>query len=347
MAPRVIDTGHGTRIVAGWSVLDGIAGLLPVRDERRGVAVLAQPTVTGPAARVAAALHAGGYVVVEVELADGEAAKELAALDVVFRRLNDAGLTRGDTIVAVGGGAATDAAGFVAATYLRGIEAVYVPTTLLAAVDAAIGGKTAVNLGGKNLVGAVAPPALVVIDEEVLAALPPRLLAQGHAEALKAGYVGDPELVAVYARSGPAVPLDVVVARAVALKVGIVDRDLREHGVRAWLNLGHTVGHAVEIVAGTSHGEAVAIGMVAAAEASRLVTGFEWRDQLEDVLRRLGLPVRAAGVKAGEVVALMALDKKRGRSGLRMVVLEGVGRPRLVTVDDATVRAALAAIDVW
>ncbi len=165
-------------------------------------------------------------------LPDGEAAKTLAVAEGVYEWLAGLGLTRADTVLGVGGGSLTDLAGFVAATFLRGVEAVYVPTTLVGAVDAAIGGKTGVNLGAKNLVGAFQHPARVVIDADLLDALPLGLRRDGAAEALKAGLIGDPDLVGLYERDGLEADPAEVVRRAVAVKAAVVGRDFREEGER-------------------------------------------------------------------------------------------------------------------
>lgn len=317
------------------------------RPGRARVAVLAQPGEPARLARALVGALQGSDLAAEMRiLPDGEEAKTLAVAAGVYEWLAGLGLTRDDTVLAVGGGALTDLAGFVAATFLRGVEAVYVPTTLLGAVDAAIGGKTAVNLGAKNLVGAFRHPARVVIDADVLDALPESLRREGAAEALKAGLVGDPNLVALYERDGlEADPLEVV-RRAVAVKAAIVGRDFREQGERAYLNYGHTIGHAVEAATGVSHGSAVAVGMVAAGRAAALVAGFPEEERQREVIARLGLPVAGRGAGRGEVQRLLGLDKKRDAAGLRMVLLERVGRPRLEHVAAATVEAALAAVGI-
>ena len=253
-------------------------------------------------------------------------------------------MTRGDLIVAIGGGSLTDAAGFVAGTYLRGVDAVFVPTTLLGAVDAAIGGKAALNLDGKNLVGVFKHPDRVIVDLEILEALPAELLKQGHAEALKAGFIADANLVELYERGTAAASIDEIVRRAIAVKAEVVSDDFRETGRRAILNFGHTVGHAVETLSDLSHGEAVAVGMVAAAAASREELGFEGEDRISAVVESVGLPIRAPALDGREVRAAMQLDKKRDASGLRMVLLEDFGRPVLKSVDAATVTVALEAI---
>ena len=335
-----------SEIVIDRGVADDPQAVLDPRTDRANAVVLCQPTTRGVAERLAAALSRTGVAATVIELRDGEAVKALDALDPIYRGLNDLALTRGDTIVGVGGGALTDVAGFVAATYLRGVEAVYVATTLLGAVDAAIGGKTAVNVGGKNLVGVFAHPRRVVIDLDLLDQLPADLIRQGSAEALKAGLVGDPELVSLYARHGIDAPLEEVVDRAVGVKATVVSDDFREHGKRAFLNYGHTIGHAIEAESGISHGDAVAIGMVAAGTASQLTVGFTRADEQRELIERLGLPTVAPPVDAARVLELVNLDKKRDTAGTRMVVLEEIGRPAVLNVDDATVRAALASVDV-
>jgi len=311
------------------------------------VALLCQPGEPARLARaLARAIRAGGEAAAVRVLPDGEGAKTLAVAGAVYEWLAGLGLNRQDTVLGVGGGALTDAAGFVAATFLRGVEAVFVPTTLLGAVDASIGGKTALNLGAKNLVGAFHHPARVVVDADILDALPERLRIAGSAEALKAGLVGDPGLVALYESDGSGADLEDVVRRAVAVKAAIVGRDPREQGERAHLNYGHTVGHAVEVAGGLGHGPAVAVGMVAAGRASALLAGFTGEGRQRAVLERLGLPVAAPGPGRAAVLGLMGQDKKRTGAGLRMVLLEAVGRPRLEVVGTATVEAALAAVGI-
>ena len=266
---------------------------LPDRPDRERVAVLLQPNV--PSSTTDAITRGLGDLDVEViELPDREEAKELGAVGAIYDRLADFNLGRRDTIVGVGGGAATDVAGFVAATWLRGVESVLVPTTLLGAVDAAIGGKTGINRMGKNLVGAFWHPTRVVVDLDVLEALPAMLRSEGSAEIVKAGLIGDPEIVAAFASGGDATPLDRVVARAIRVKADVVGRDFREAGERAILNFGHTIGHAVEIQSGLAHGFAVSIGMVAAGIVSARRHGFD-ADWLTDLLFSMGLPVAAVG----------------------------------------------------
>jgi 3-dehydroquinate synthetase len=249
-------------------------------------------------------------------------------------------------VVGVGGGAVTDLAGFVGAVFLRGVRVHFVPTTLLAAIDASIGGKSGVNVGGKNLVGAFRHPARVVIDLSVLDALPGELIREGLAEALKAGLVGDPGLFELIERDGQGADLAEVVTRAVAVKARIVGEDFEERGVRAHLNYGHTVGHALEAITGMPHGEAVAVGMVAAGRASVIEAGFDGEERQRSAIAGLGLPTEAPGVDRIELLSRLRLDKKHDSHGLRMVVLEAVGRPLVRPVGSATVGAALAAVGI-
>ena len=236
--------------------------------------------------------------------------------------------------------------GFIAATYLRGIEFVNVPTTLLGAVDASVGGKTGVNLRAKNMVGVFAHPARVVIDVDVLDRLPPELKRQGSAEALKAGMIGDERLVALLETEGLEADLEKVVARAVAVKADVVGRDFTEQGERAVLNYGHTIGHALEVALQLSHGEAVAVGMVAAGRASAIRCGFSEESRQNEAIGRLGLPLAAADADPDRVGELLGFDKKRDAAGLRMVLLAAIGAPEVEHVEAATVREALAAVGI-
>ena len=269
----------------------------------------------------------------------------MAVVEKAYRWLAEVSLGRYDTIVGVGGGAATDMAGFVAATWLRGVESVMVPTTMLGAVDAAIGGKTGINLEGKNLVGAFHLPSRVIVDLDVLETVPASLRLEGLAEALKAGLVADPVLVELFERHGASAPLDQVVTRSIKVKAEVVSADYREDGRRAILNFGHTIGHGVEMAAGMPHGMAVAVGMVAAGAVSAARYGFpaQW---LTDVIFSLGLPVSAFGVSHDSVVGFVGKDKKRTADGTRMVLLRSVGDPVVDLVDDAEIDLGLAAVGI-
>ncbi len=304
-------------------------------------AVFAQPGSAELAAGIAKRLGAGLEI-----LPDREDAKRLSVVEAAYLWLNDLEFTRHDLVVAVGGGALTDVAGFVAATYLRGVPVVLIPTTLLAAVDAAIGGKTGINVGGKNLAGVFRHPGRVLIDTAVLAALPPELRREGAAEAVKAGWIGDPELVRIYERHGLDASVDVVVPKALAVKAAVVSGDFEETGQRAWLNYGHTIGHAVEVAAGLSHGAAVSIGMVAAAAISATKLGFAEGERQRSILDKLGLPVVSPQLPVEDVLRLTALDKKRDSAGLRMTLLRGIADPVVLPVDERDVREGLAAVGI-
>jgi 3-dehydroquinate synthetase len=333
-----------TDVVIGRSVIDSatvlggaFAGPIPI---------LTQPGAAATASLLAESVEAAGLVVEILTLDDGEAAKRFSVVEDAIRWLADLGVNRDGVVVAVGGGALTDVAGLIAGVYLRGVAVVYVPTTLLGAVDAAIGGKTAVNVAGKNLAGLFRHPERVVVDADVLDALSDVLKRHGFAEALKAGLVGDPQLVEIIERDGIDADLEQVARRAVAVKMGIVARDFTESGERAHLNYGHTVGHAIEAASGLPHGDAVAIGMVAAGRVSAIVAGYGEEERQRAAIERLGLPVAAPAVDGAQVMRHIARDKKRDAGGLRMVVLEAIGAPKVVRVDAATVDAALKSVGV-
>ena len=295
-------------------------------------------------------------------LAAGEASKTLAGLGAVIDALAALGATRDACVYALGGGVVGDLAGFAAACWMRGVDCVQLPTSLLAMVDSSVGGKTAVDIpAGKNLVGAFHPPRAVFADTRVLATLPVRELRAGLAEVVKYGALGD---VAFFAwleqHAGELIAADPpvlaeAIARSCAHKAAIVARDPLEKGERALLNLGHTFGHAIETEQGYSapgrdalnHGEAVAVGMVLAARLSTALGRAPAADaeRLQALLQRLGLPVAIpAGLQPDALLARMRLDKKNVAGRLRLVLWQGMGRAEVVPdVDEAAVRAVLAA----
>jgi 3-dehydroquinate synthase len=327
------------RIVGGVTRVTVGRGIAPTVLEGldRGFAVLCQPG-SEPVAR---GLTDQVYV-----LPDGEAAKTLTTVEGTVVALAADGLRRDSAIVAVGGGALLDAAGFIAAVYLRGIEARYLPTTLLGAVDASIGGKNGINVAGKNLVGTFTHPSDVVVDLDVIGAIPHPLFVEGMAEIIKAGAIADPELLDAIVENGTDTDLDLLVSRSISVKSDVVDADFTEQDRRAILNFGHTIGHAVEFLAGWSHGHSVAVGMVAACAASARATGFDGTDRIVAALERTGLPIAAPHLDRDAVVDLVAKDKKADAEGLRMVLLEDIGRPLVSHVDSATLDAALAATGI-
>jgi 3-dehydroquinate synthase len=334
---------------------ESYAGLGELLRGRRRVAVVTQAAVdehVGPIARVA--LDAAEVRYETFVIGEGEDAKSLATVEELGRGFTRFGLLRGDVVVAIGGGVVGDTAGFAAAVYYRGIDVVQVPTTLLAMVDSAIGGKTGVNLPeGKNLVGAFHQPIGVFANPSVLASLPDRDYRCGLGEIAKYALMGDDfvssRVDALVARD-PEVLADVI-ARCAALKVRCVEADeLERTGARAVLNYGHTLGHALETATGHAlqHGEAVAIGLVFAAHLSTTLerTPPELAVRTEALVRALGLPTQApAGVAAAELLAIMARDKKSA-GGLTFVLDGPSGIERVDDPDPVAVDKALAAIGV-
>ncbi len=338
--------GDASRIQIGRGILEPAIASVFSAARPAVAAVLTQEPAADHARRVVRALESAGIRVELNTLPEGEACKELAVATETYRWMAGIGLGRRDVVVGVGGGTVTDLAGFVAATWLRGVRFVGVPTTLLGAVDAAVGGKTGVNLDGKNLVGAFHHPTDVVIDVDTLETLPPALRREGLAESVKCGLIADVSLLELLERDREAADLEQVVRAAVAVKAGVVERDFREAGEREILNYGHTIGHGIEVAGNLRHGHAIAIGMVAAGAAAAELSGFADEERQRDAIAGLGLPVSAPPLERAAVERLIAMDKKRTAEGLRMVLLEAVGRPQVVVVDAATVDIALAAIGI-
>ena len=294
--------------------------------------------------------------IAEIVLPDGERSKSWETLNRVFDALLGARLGRDTLIVALGGGVIGDLAGFAAAVYQRGVPFLQVPTTLLAQVDSAVGGKTAINHpAGKNMIGAFHQPSAVISDVATLDTLPERELRAGIAEVIKHGLALDATFFEwvetnveqlVRKERGALVH---AVRRSCELKAAIVAEDERESGARALLNFGHTFGHAIEAATGYGawlHGEAVAAGMVMACELSQLMGYLKKADveRVREVVKRAGLPVTGPALAPERLLELMALDKKAARGRTRFVVLETIGRARLAAdIDEAQVRGAVVA----
>ena len=286
---------------------------------------------------------AAGFEPVRIDVPDGEEHKNLASLARIYDGLVDAALERNSPLLALGGGVVGDLAGFAAATYLRGIPYLQLPTTLLAQVDSSVGGKTGIDHPrGKNLIGAFYQPRAVLIDLATLRTLPRRQLLAGFAEVVKYGAILDAELFAFLEQELAQVlaldsaVLQHVVRRCCELKAQVVERDERESGERAVLNFGHTIGHALESVTGYTrflHGEAVAIGMVAEARVSAAL-GLcrpEVVERLRALLERAGLPVeRPADIDSEKLAGAIELDKKVRGGKVKFVALEALGRTRFV-----------------
>ena len=282
-------------------------------------------------------LRAAGVRVVPVAVPPGEPSKTLQELERICRVAAQRGIRRTDAVVAIGGGVIGDLAGFVAASYQRGIKLVHVPTTLLAMVDSAIGGKTGVDLPeAKNYVGAIWQPQFVVMDTDVLAGLPPRELACGFAEVVKYGLLDSYELFArveAWPAPLPGEPgaLVELIRDCVAHKLNVVRQDEREQGLRASLNLGHTVGHGIEAAAGYGryhHGEAISLGLLAALRIGNELCGapVTWRSRTAAILTRHGLPTQlAADVPTDDILDAMARDKKASATSFNMVLVREPG----------------------
>ncbi|HEY6004332.1 MAG TPA: 3-dehydroquinate synthase family protein [Anaeromyxobacter sp.] len=301
-----------------------------------------------PAARALSLLRRGGNVALVHVLPDGERGKTLRELERAASALLRAGCTRRSLVVAVGGGAVSDAAGFLAASFMRGVEWAAVPTTLLAMVDAAIGGKTAVNLPvAKNAVGAFHPPSAVLADPAALATLPARELRSGMGEVLKYAALR-PALLGEISALGRAPPPAALVAACARAKVEVVRQDPTEKGARKLLNLGHTFGHGVE-AAGRferfTHGEAVAVGLAFAFRLARRLgrLGPLAVAEMEDAICGAGLPVRVPAATARRAAALMGYDKKRTSAGLRWVLPREQGAAWTVDWDVVAPPADVAA----
>ncbi|MGF1664003.1 MAG: 3-dehydroquinate synthase [Kineosporiaceae bacterium] len=346
--------GRPYRVVIGRSLLDDVVRALGSPPRK---VLLVHPRAlraTGEAMREE--LAAAGFEAVLAEVPDGEEAKTAAVLEFCWEVLGRTAFTRSDAVLGVGGGAVTDLAGFVAATWMRGVDAVLVPTTLLAMVDAAVGGKTGVNTGeGKNLVGAFHHPAAVLCDLATLDTLPEHDLRAGLAEVVKCGFVADPDILDLV-QADPAAAADPgsgllaeLVERAVRVKAAVVGEDFREAGPREVLNYGHTFGHAVENVERYQwrHGAAVSVGMVYVAELARLAGRLDDAsvERHREVLGALGLPVSYRGDRWPQLLEAMRRDKKNRGPLLRFVVLDRIGVPsRLEGPDPALLQAAYAEI---
>jgi 3-dehydroquinate synthase len=340
---------HPYEVVVGTGVLGELPSLIgPQASSVMVIAPKGLEEISGPVGR---AVQDAGYQVHAADVPAGEAAKDIGVAAALWSQLAASRVTRSDTIVGVGGGATTDLAGFVAATWLRGVRVVLVPTTLLAMTDAAVGGKTAVDIPeGKNLVGAFHPPAGVLADLTVLETLPRAEYVSGLAEIIKAGFIADPKILELI-EADPEQALvphgqhtRELVERAIRMKAEVVSGDLREAGRREILNYGHTLGHAIERVEGYQirHGEAVAIGMVYAAEVARLMGRLDHltAGRHRRVLKAAGLPTAYRPGLWPELREAMTVDKKARGARLRMVLLDGIAQPVLDSPPDGLLSSA-------
>ena len=356
--PRQLDVVLGPRSYPIWIGQGLLNDSTRWRSVIRGRHVLVVSNETVAPLYLDAVLHGlDGLQSASLVLPDGEQHKSLARCAEVLDALATLKANRDACVIALGGGVIGDLAGFAAACWMRGVDFLQIPTTLLAQVDSSVGGKTGVNLpAGKNLVGAFHQPRGVVIDTDTLSTLPPREYRSGLAEVVKYGAIGDAEFftwlqhnTASLAAREPAA-LGEAIARSCLHKAGVVARDEREEGERALLNFGHTFGHALETFSGYGkllHGEAVAIGMVLAAQLSQQLGRAPARDTqaLIDLLQALDLPTTLpAGSEAEELLRLMYLDKKNLSGHLRLILWRGIGAAEIVPgVADAAIRPVLRA----
>jgi 3-dehydroquinate synthase len=329
-------------ITVGRGILAGVADALPAAA--RKVLVVHPPTLAPQAEGLRGGLL-GDREILLAEIPDAEQGKRIEVAAFCWQVMGQADFTRTDAVIGFGGGAVTDLAGFVAATWLRGVEVVQVPTTVLAMVDAAVGGKTGVNTAeGKNLVGAFWPPRAVVCDLDLLDSLSPNERVAGFAEVVKAGFIWAPEILDII-EADPSAAVDPstpqfrrCIELAIEMKARVVGEDLREAGLREILNYGHTLGHAIEHSERYRwrHGAAISVGMVFAAELSRLAGRLSDAavQRHRDILQLLGLPT---GYRAGawpQLLAAMQRDKKSRGGMLRFIVLDDIARPTVLQAPD-------------
>ena len=356
--PTRIRVGEGGdcayEVVVGGGLLAELPALLGSGVER--VLVIHPRALRATGEAIGEDLGAQGFSAFISEVPDAEEAKSAEVAARLWGVLGQSGFTRSDAIVGVGGGTVTDLAGFVAATWLRGVKVVQVPTTLLAMVDAAVGGKTGINTAeGKNLVGAFHPPAGVLCDLAALETLPRADFVSGMAEVIKCGFIADPAILdlvegdpeGVQRWDGPAVRE--LIERSIVVKARVVTEDLKESSLREILNYGHTFAHAIEQVEGYSwrHGEAVSVGLVYAAELSRLAGRLDEAvvDRHRSALAGVGLPTSYRGDRWPRLYDAMRRDKKSRGSQLRFVVLDALAKPgRLEGPDPSLLVAAYAEV---
>ncbi|MFI9065947.1 3-dehydroquinate synthase [Streptomyces sp. NPDC053429] len=339
--------GHEAyEVLVGRQLLGELGSLIGTRAQR--VAVIHPEALASTGEALRDDLAAQGYEAVAIQVPNAEEAKTVEVAAYCWKALGQSGFTRTDVIVGVGGGATTDLAGFVAASWLRGVRWVAVPTTVLAMVDAAVGGKTGINTAeGKNLVGAFHPPAGVLCDLAALDSLPVHDYVSGLAEIIKAGFISDPVILDLIeadpeAARTPAGPHTAeLIVRSIRVKAGVVSSDLKEAGLREILNYGHTLAHAIEKNERYKwrHGAAVSVGMVFAAELGRLAGRLDdaTADRHKAVLASVGLPLTYRGDQWPKLLETMKLDKKSRGDLLRFIVLDGLAKPTVLEGPDPAV----------
>ena len=338
-----IDTTTPYEVMIGSGILKDLGEVIRREiPKAESAAVVTDTNVSGYYLQTALdSLNAAGLRAVSFELPAGEQSKNFAVYEEVLSFLAQERITRSDAVIALGGGVVGDLAGFAAATYLRGIACVQVPTSLLAMVDSSVGGKTAIDLPeGKNLVGAFYQPRAVLCDVKTLDTLPEDVFRDGCAEVIKYGILSSPELFMHLTKNGRGFDRISVIEECVRIKADVVAEDERDNGVRQTLNLGHTFGHAVEAESDyeLSHGQAVAVGMAMIVRAgSRFgITGESCRDRVLECLKIFGLPV-SVDKQASELLPYVMKDKKRRGSRINLIVPKDIGDCAImpVSLDEA------------
>ncbi|MDG4863806.1 3-dehydroquinate synthase [Streptomyces sp. T-3] len=353
-APTRIQVGGsaGTEpyeVLVGHSLLGELGGLVGTKAKR--VAVIHPEALAETGDAIRADLAEQGFEAVAIQVPNAEEAKTAEVAAYCWKALGQSGFTRTDVVVGVGGGATTDLAGFVAATWLRGVRWIAVPTTVLAMVDAAVGGKTGINTAeGKNLVGAFHPPAGVLCDLAALGSLGVNDYVSGLAEIIKAGFIADPVILDLIeadpaaARTPQGPHTAELIERSIRVKAEVVTGDLKESGQREILNYGHTLAHAIEKNERYKwrHGAAVSVGMVFAAELARLAGRLDevTADRHRTVLESVGLPLTYRGDQWPKLLQTMKVDKKSRGDLLRFIVLDGLGKPTVLEGPDPAVLLA-------
>lgn len=358
MSTTIEVTGHQpSTIIVGRDL--GFAPITAALDEAATkVLIIHARPLSARAAALAEHLRSLGYEVATADHPDAEAGKAIEVVAGLWDTCGHLQLGRKDAIIAMGGGATTDMAGFVAATWLRGVTLINVPTTLLGMVDAAVGGKTGINTSvGKNLVGSFYPANAVIADMSLLATLPREDLAAGAAEVIKCGFIADPEILRIVGETSPEILLDpsseqlaVITTRAITVKAHVVSADLTEGGLREILNYGHTLAHAIERANDYTwrHGDAVAVGCCFAARlsAQRGLLGADEVALHDELFARVGLPTRYEDSSLEELTHIMASDKKVRRGILRFVLLDGIANPSTLAVEPNELVAPARAIGI-
>ncbi|HEY4534444.1 MAG TPA: 3-dehydroquinate synthase [Enteractinococcus sp.] len=337
------EVNGGYDVVIGRGLLSQLPDMLGPQTHR--VAIILPRALRATGDVVKSSLDDAGFNAILVEIPDSEEGKHIEVASFCWQVLGQSDFTRSDAIVSVGGGAVSDLAGFVAATWLRGVRVVHMPTTLLGMVDASVGGKTGINSAeGKNLVGAFHPPAGVLADLDTLLTLPKNELISGLAEVVKCGFIADENILDLIETNMSQVTnphstvLRELIERAIQVKADIVGQDFKESNVRQMLNYGHTLGHAIELAERYQyrHGAAVSVGMVFAAELARSVGRLDDAtvERHRTILEGIGLPTTYVGDRWATLLDGIRRDKKNRGEQLRFVLLEAQGKPVIYDVPD-------------